>query len=107
MPARPTRLLRSTRTAALAPIAVVVLAGCTSAISGPATTPSSAEGLFDDAVVHSIDVQVDGAAYDAMIETYTSTGEKEWLSATVTIDGVEYEAVGIKLKGNSSLRGLG
>jgi spore coat protein CotH len=34
-----------------------------------------------------------------------STGDKEWISATVTIDGTTFENAGLRLKGNSSLRG--
>ena len=62
--------------------------------------------LFDSSVVHTISVDFDQADYDAMIDTFVSTGEKEWISATVTIDGVSYENVGLRLKGNSSLFGL-
>ena len=62
--------------------------------------------LFDGGVVHAISVDFDQADYDAMIETFTSTGDKEWISATVTIDGVVYANVGLRLKGNSSLFGL-
>jgi spore coat protein CotH len=63
--------------------------------------------LFDDSVVHDIDVSYDQADYDAMIDAYVETGEKEWIEAKVTIDGVVYEQVGLRLKGNSSLAGLG
>ena len=41
-----------------------------------------------------------------MIDTYQETGEKEWLEATVTIDGTTFERAGLRLKGNSSLRGV-
>ncbi|MGB5565935.1 MAG: CotH kinase family protein, partial [Acidimicrobiia bacterium] len=44
---------------------------------------------------------------DAMIDAYAATKDKEWIEATVMIDGVTYEQVGLRLKGNSSLRGLG
>jgi spore coat protein CotH len=64
-------------------------------------------GLFDESVVHSIEVEFDHADYDAMIETFVETGEKESIEATVTIDGVTYERAGLRLKGNSSLAGLG
>ena len=62
--------------------------------------------LFDSSVVHAISVDFDQAEYDAMIETFTATGDKDWISATVTIDGTTYENVGLRLKGNSSLFGL-
>ena len=57
-------------------------------------------------MVHDIEVSYDQADYEAMIDAYVETGEKEWIEATVTIDGVTYEQVGLRLKGNSSLRGL-
>ena len=62
--------------------------------------------LFDSSLVHTITVDFDEADYDAMIETFTSTGDKEWISATVTLDGMTYDNVGLRLKGNSSLFGL-
>ena len=41
-----------------------------------------------------------------MIETFVDSGDKEWIEATVTIDGTTFERVGLRLKGNSSLMGL-
>jgi len=68
---------------------------------------ASEADLFDSTVVHEIEVSFDGADYDAMIETFADTDEKEWIEATVTIDGTTYEQAGLRLKGNSSLAGLG
>ena len=50
----------------------------------------------------------DPSAHDVaeLLATYQSTGEKDWATATVTIDGQTFEEVGIRLKGNSSLFGL-
>lgn len=61
--------------------------------------------VFDSSQVHTISVQFDEAEYDALIQTYLESGDKDWIEATVTIDGVTYEQVGVRLKGNSSLRG--
>lgn len=71
-----------------------------------AATEAADRAFFDASQVHSIAVEFDEVDYDAMIETFSSTGEKEWIAATVTIDGTVIENVGIKLKGNSSLMGL-
>ena len=60
--------------------------------------------LFDDDVVHSISINIDDDDYNTMINTYKQTGEKEYFHADVTIDGVTVENVGIRLKGNASLR---
>jgi spore coat protein CotH len=63
-------------------------------------------GIWDPSRVHSIEVDVDEDAVAAMIDTYQDSGEKEWLEATVTVDGEVFERAGIRLKGNSSLRGV-
>ncbi|WP_040491831.1 CotH kinase family protein [Ilumatobacter nonamiensis] len=62
--------------------------------------------LFDSSTVHTISVGLDETEYDAMIQTFTETGEKDWISIDVTIDGETYENAGMRLKGNSSLFGL-
>ena len=112
-----------------AAIAVSLLASCSaaggsdSAVSDPAVAESSATtsgessssgsdrsddagDLFDDSVVHDIEVTFDKAEYDAMIATFKSSGDKEWIHASITIDGVTLKDIGLRLKGNSSLMGL-
>ena len=89
--------------AVVALTAALGAAGCSGAVSTAATQGSS---LFDTSTVHSVSVEYDEDEYAAMIDTLVATGEKDWISATVTIDGVVFDDVGIKLKGNSSLRGL-
>lgn len=59
--------------------------------------------LFDSSSVHNISLTFDDADYDEMIETFSETGEKDWVEATVVVDGVTYENAGVRLKGNSSL----
>ena len=63
--------------------------------------------VMDSSAVHETAVSFDEDAYDAMIDSYAATGDKEWIEAAGTIDGATYEQVGLRLKGNSSLRGLG
>lgn len=96
--------MRRTLAAAAALALALGLTACNTAVpSGPAGT---ATGFYDSSTVHSISVTVDETAYAEMLQTYAETGDKEWISATVVVDGVTYENAGIKLKGNSSLRGL-
>lgn len=59
--------------------------------------------LFDDAVVHSIQVIISDEDYQTMISTYQQTGKKDYFHADVIIDGVRINDVGIRLKGNASL----
>lgn len=108
---------RATRAAA-AVGALVLAAGCGTGAGAASTTPgartpsASAAGqqatgtMLDAATMHDVAVTFDEAEYDAMVETFRSTGDKEWISATVTIDGESFEDVGLRLKGNSSLQGL-
>ncbi|CAO1652436.1 CotH kinase family protein [Salinibacterium sp. NYA9b] len=79
-------------------------AGTTDFVNVSLTT--EADSFFDSAVVHSIEIDVDSDEVLEMVETYLDSGDKEWLEATVVIDGTTYGQVGIKLKGNSSLRGV-
>ena len=109
---------------AITTAAVLLFTGCTATSDAASTDAASSDtvaadadaasparstadvDLFDSGVVHTIGVDFDQSDYDAMIDTFTTTGDKEWISATVTIDGTTYENVGLRLKGNSSLFGL-
>jgi spore coat protein CotH len=89
-------------------VAAFTTAACSSGSNADETgTAESAPALFDSWAVHDIEVTFDEDDYDAMVDTFAETGEKEWIEATVTIDGVTYEQAGLRLKGNSSLAGLG
>jgi spore coat protein CotH len=128
LPAAPRRGTLRTRWAGAA-VAVSLLAACSAGASSESagSDPSSVEAssdststdstsssdrsddggdLFDSSVVHDIEVTFDQAEYDAMIATFRSSGDKEWITATITIDGVTLKDVGLRLKGNSSLMGL-
>jgi spore coat protein CotH len=79
-------------------------AAATSSTSAPISTAGTA--LFDSSKVHTISVSFSQSDYDAMIATYKSNSTKDWIEASVTIEGVTFQRVGMRLKGNSSLRGL-
>ena len=82
--------------------------GSGAASGGPDDTEVAAGdvALFDAEVVHDLAIDVDPDDLDAMVATFEETGDKTWIEATVTIDGATYERAGIRLKGNSSLRGV-
>lgn len=105
------------RFAVLATLAVLTLGGCstttgdaasvaTSGVRAEAETVADGTGVWDATAVHAISIEVDDAAVAAMIDTYQETDEKEWIEATVTIDAQTCERAGLRLKGNSSLRGV-
>jgi spore coat protein CotH len=99
-----------------ASIRASLVTGLTLAISGigglaPAAlaqdaSAATAPGFFDSSSVHAISVTIDPDDYAAAIAAYRADETKEWLKVTAVIDGVTYEDVGMRLKGNSSLRGL-
>lgn len=93
----------------------ILIAACSTTSATPSAESSAdtesvavaeATDLFDTSSVHSVSVEIDSTSYDAMIETYRTSGDKEWISATVIIDGTTFQQAGVRLKGNSSLRGL-
>ena len=105
------------RLAVVATLASLTLTGCASSAGSPSSvsttgvTSASQEvadgtGVWDASQVHEVSVEVDDDALAAMIDTYQETDEKEWIEATVTIDGKTFERAGLRLKGNSSLRGV-
>lgn len=77
----------------------------TDANSGGASSETVSSTLFDSTSVHSISVEFDDADYQNALDSYAATGDKDWIEATITIDGQTFEQAGIRLKGNSSLRG--
>lgn len=57
--------------------------------------------LFDDSKVHTIDIQVDNRIWNNMIENATY---EKYISCTMVIDGVRIKEVGIRPKGDTSLK---
>ena len=55
--------------------------------------------LFDDSRVHAIDIQIED--WGAFIESAES---EEYVACTVEIDGEEFHHIGLRAKGNNSLR---
>ena len=91
-------------------VAALLLTGCstsggTSASADPSRAATSA-GVFDASQTHTISVDIDDADFTAMITEYLASGDKGWITGTVTVDGTAFTDVGLKLKGNSSLRSV-
>lgn len=61
--------------------------------------PGYVTRLFDDSRVHAIDIQIED--WGAFIE---EAGKEEYVSCIVKIDGEEFPNVGLRAKGNNSLR---
>ncbi|MBK8470598.1 MAG: CotH kinase family protein [Actinomycetales bacterium] len=122
------RTVSRRRLLSLAALGGLTLVGCTAAAgtggtssSGASSTGSSADvtgahtsvtdadtgaGFLAADRVHTVAVSSGGDSLAAAIAAYTSTGDKQWAEVTVSIDGSTYERAGMRLKGNSSLRGI-
>lgn len=75
-------------------------------IAGVLASKIGAVGTMSSLEMHAISINFDESDYVTMIETYLSSGEKTWIEADVEIDGTLFTRVGMRLKGNSSLRGI-
>lgn len=62
--------------------------------------------LFDDTVAHELHLEIDDAEYARMIDAFERNGDKDWVTADLTIDGEFVNDVAVRLKGNSTLQGL-
>ncbi|MFZ1285947.1 MAG: hypothetical protein WAR57_02790, partial [Candidatus Phosphoribacter sp.] len=122
------RTVSRRRLLSLAALGGLTLVGCTAAAgtggtssSGASSTGSSADvtgahtsvtdadtgaGFLAADRVHTFAVSSGGDSLAAAIAAYTGTGDKQWAEVTVSIDGSTYERAGMRLKGNSSLRGI-
>ncbi len=65
-----------------------------------------AKPLFDDSLVHSLSVAFSPGEYDDMMANFKTLTEKDYLDATIVIDGTTIHNVGVRLKGNSTLMTL-
>ncbi len=103
----------------LGALGALALAGCAqmsdlAGSAGPAATGSSgaasgaagATAFLDPTQVHAVTVTDEAGALAQVVATYLSSETKDWATVSVSIDGSAYEQVGMRLKGNSSLRSI-
>ena len=70
------------------------------------TATTTAETLFADGASHVVSMSWDEGDYADMIAAYEKDGSKDWIEADITIDGTTVSSIGVRLKGNSTLRSL-
>ena len=84
---------------AAALVLLLGLAGKAGAILPAGENPGYVSRLFDGSRVHRVDIQVED--WEAFL---ASAPEEEYIPATVEIDGEAFRQVGLRVKGNNSLR---
>ncbi|WP_217165887.1 CotH kinase family protein [Streptomyces sp. AC512_CC834] len=62
--------------------------------------------VYDTSVAHSIQLEYDQTEFDKMMKEFQEDGNKEYIKADLTVDGVYLQDVGLRLKGNSTLMSL-
>lgn len=69
-------------------------------VSAAANVPAYARKSFQKDQVMQIDIKVEQKDWDSMLE---NAAKEEYVSCDITVDGITYDSVGIRPKGNSSL----
>lgn len=67
-----------------------------------ATITVKAQGFYDLSTIQSIDITFSQTNWDYMLDTAAAGSEGYIMAQSVTINGVVYDSVGVKYKGNSS-----
>ncbi len=80
-------------------ITILFMNGEALGIKPASSVPGYVNRLFDDSSVHRIDLTVED--WDAMLAQAT---EEQYVPCDITIDGERYSNVGLRFKGNNSLR---
>lgn len=80
-------------------LALLLMFGEQLGIPKASANPGYATRLFDDSRVHTVDIQIED--WDAFLE---GAEEEAYEACTVEIDGETFRNVGIRAKGNNSLR---
>ena len=80
-------------------LAILLMFGEPLGLPKASASPGYASRLFDSSRVHTIDLQIDD--WGAFVE---NAGKEEYVPCTVEIDGEAFRQVGLRAKGNNSLR---
>jgi spore coat protein CotH len=73
-------------------------------LSGSVSTTILAQDLYDPATISDITIDFYKANWDEILDAYMAMDSDERILADVTINGVVYDSVGVRYKGNSSYR---
>ena len=80
-------------------LSLLLLFGEQLGIQKASSAPAYAARLFDSSRVHTVDLQMEH--WDTLIE---NAPQEQYASCTVTVDGERFANVGLRAKGNNSLR---
>jgi spore coat protein CotH len=72
------------------------------ALASPLCAHAAGDNIFAGVQVHTIRIDFSQPAYWDSLTQYYNEGLEQYMAATVTADGVVYDSVGVRLKGNAS-----
>jgi hypothetical protein len=65
-------------------------------------TAAHGDGFYDVSTIHTIQLTFPQSNWDAILDSLYAEGNEERLLGTAVIDGVTYDSVGVRYKGNST-----
>jgi hypothetical protein len=68
----------------------------------PSLAAGAGDNIFAGTQVHTINIQFSQPAWWDSLTIYYNEGNEQYIPATVIADGVTYDSVGVRLKGNAS-----
>jgi len=60
------------------------------------------QGFYDIETVNEVEITFAESNWDSILDSYYSAGDEERLTGTALINGVQYDSVGVRYKGNST-----
>ncbi len=90
-------------------VALITILGAVAPVvvsSANATTAVTATTFWNNTKVHTVAITMAKADITKVITDYRASQTKTWVKATITLDGRTFSNVGMRLKGNSSLRSV-
>jgi spore coat protein CotH len=67
----------------------------------PASSEATREATREQTPIHQFAVDYHHNDFESLISSYLASGQKVWIAASATIDGVTYEHAGLRLAGDS------
>jgi hypothetical protein len=80
----------------------LLLFGLAALTTSIAAAQNAGDNIFSGIQVHTINISFTQPDYWDSLATYFAAGLEQYMAATVTINGVTYDSVGVRFKGNSS-----
>ncbi len=86
-------------TAVMLVLTLLFINGESLGLTNHVARPAYVDRIFDDAHVHTIDIQMDDEAWQDLLD---NARDEQYVDSTVVVDGERFSHVGLRAKGNNS-----